>query len=69
MTTDEVRELFAYDHWANGMLIGVIEQLSDEQFTRDLGSSFPSIRDTLSHIVAAGWIWLRSTRWRSMSNA
>src|SRR5205807_758801 len=65
MTIDEVRALFAYDQWANGMLIGTIEQLSDEQFTRDLGNSFPSIRDTLAHIVAGDWIWLR--RWRGES--
>jgi uncharacterized damage-inducible protein DinB len=32
--------------------------LSDEQFTRDLGGSFRSVRDTLVHIIAGEWGWL-----------
>jgi uncharacterized damage-inducible protein DinB len=32
--------------------------LTAEQFTRDLGGSFPSIRDTMLHILAGEWIWL-----------
>jgi uncharacterized damage-inducible protein DinB len=65
MTIDEVRDLFAYDQWANGALIAAIRTISDEEFTRDLGNSFPSIRDTLSHIVAGAWVWLR--RWHGES--
>jgi uncharacterized damage-inducible protein DinB len=41
--------------------------LSSEQFTRDLGSSFPSVRDTLAHIMGAQWIWLERFRGRSPS--
>ncbi|MCL4524360.1 MAG: DinB family protein, partial [Acidobacteria bacterium] len=36
--------------------------LTTEQFTRDLGSSFPSVRDTLTHIMGGQWIWLE--RWQ-----
>lgn len=32
--------------------------LSAEQFTRDLGGSLRSIRDTLVHILASEWGWL-----------
>lgn len=32
--------------------------LSPEQFTQDLGSSFPSVRDTLVHILSGEWGWL-----------
>jgi uncharacterized damage-inducible protein DinB len=36
--------------------------LSDEQFTRDLGGSFRSVRDTLLHIIGGEWGWL--TYWK-----
>jgi len=61
MTRDEAVELFAYDAWANGEVFAAAEQLSDEQLTAAIASSFPSIRSTLGHIVGAEWIWLR--RW------
>jgi hypothetical protein len=32
--------------------------LSAEQFTRDLGGSFHSVRDTLLHLIGGEWIWL-----------
>jgi uncharacterized damage-inducible protein DinB len=35
-----------------------VSGLSDEQFTRDLGGSFRSVRDTLVHIIAGEWGWL-----------
>ena len=38
-----------------------LRALTPEQFTRDLGSSFGSVRDTLVHICGAEWIWLE--RW------
>lgn len=39
--------------------------MTGEQFTRRIESSFPSLRDTLSHIVMAEWVWLR--RWKGES--
>lgn len=65
MTIGEARALFAYDQWANRAVIDAIDKVSTEEFTRDLGNSHPSIRDTLGHIVAAEWIWLR--RWKGES--
>lgn len=62
---DEIRELYAYNRWANRRLLDAASRLSPEAFTRDLGSSFPSVGDTLAHIVAAEWVWLE--RWRGRS--
>ena len=39
--------------------------LSDEQFTREIVSSFPTVRDTLAHIALGEWVWLR--RWKGES--
>lgn len=62
MTTDEVRTLFDFNHWANARTLDACEPLSTEQFLQANGSSFPSIRDTLAHIQAAEWVWLE--RWQ-----
>jgi uncharacterized damage-inducible protein DinB len=36
-----------------------------EQFTRPLGSSFSSVRDTLAHIWGCEWLWLERFQGRS----
>ena len=65
MNVAGLHSFFAYNEWANARLLGAVTDLSNEQFTKDLGSSFRSIRDTLSHIVAVEWVWLR--RWKGES--
>jgi uncharacterized damage-inducible protein DinB len=65
MTTIEAQELFAYNWWANQQVLSAVQPLSAEEFVRDLKSSFPSIRDTLVHVLGAEWIWLR--RWNGVS--
>jgi len=51
MTRDDIQLLYAYDRWANSRVLQAASALSAEQFTRDLGGSFSSVRDTLVHIV------------------
>jgi uncharacterized damage-inducible protein DinB len=58
MSPEVVRDLFAYDAWANRRTFDGCAALSPQQFTQDLGSSFPSVRDTLVHIVGAQFVWL-----------
>jgi uncharacterized damage-inducible protein DinB len=58
MTKDDLRLLFAYDRWANHRLLQVVSGLTPEQFTSDLGGGFPSVRDTVAHIIGGQWIWL-----------
>ena len=65
MTTPEIHSLFAYNQWANARIFDAAGLLSEELFARTIVSSFPSIRDTLAHIVAAEWLWLR--RWKGES--
>jgi len=61
----EIRELYEYNRWANRRALAAAARLSPEDFTRELGSSFPSVRATLAHIVSAEWIWL--SRWQGTS--
>ncbi len=58
MNKDDIRLLYEYDGWANNRVLQVVSALSDEQFTRDLGGSFCSVRDTLVHIIGGDWGWL-----------
>jgi uncharacterized damage-inducible protein DinB len=53
-----LNELFRYNYWARDRQLKACEALTAEQFLRPLGSSFSSIRDTLTHLVAAEWFWL-----------
>ena len=50
LTRDQLRTLFEYNLWANARILGASEALTAEQFTRPLGSSFGSVRDTLAHL-------------------
>lgn len=58
MTPQDVRTLIDYNYWATHRVLDAVAALTAEQFTRDLGSSFRSVRDTLSHVHGAEWIWL-----------
>jgi uncharacterized damage-inducible protein DinB len=65
MNKDDIQLLFEYDRWANNRVLQAVSTLSEEQFTRDLGGSFPSVRDTLVHIIGGEWGWL--TYWKEPS--
>ena len=43
-------------------LLEAVAALAPEQFTRPLGNSFSSIRDTIAHMCDAESIWLRRFR-------
>jgi uncharacterized damage-inducible protein DinB len=59
MTPEEVRFLYAYNSWANCRTLDACAVLSKEQFTREMGVSFHSVRNTLAHILQAEHIWLQ----------
>jgi len=65
MTPEEIRQLFDYNDWANQRSLQGAAQLSDEQFIKPLGSSFPSVRDTLVHICSSEWVWLERCQGRT----
>jgi uncharacterized damage-inducible protein DinB len=58
MTKDDIQLLFEYDRWANNRVLQAASALGVQEFTRDLGGSFRSVRDTLVHIIGGEWIWL-----------
>jgi uncharacterized damage-inducible protein DinB len=62
---EEIRELYQYNTWANRRIFEAAAKLSPDAFTKDLKSSFSSVRETLHHLIAAEWIWL--SRWNGVS--
>jgi uncharacterized damage-inducible protein DinB len=68
MTPEEVRILYDYNTWANRRELEAASALTPENFTKPLGSSFSSVRDTLAHICGAEWIWLERFQGRSPSS-
>lgn len=66
MTKDDLQLLFEYDRWANHRVLEAASTLTGEQFTRDLGGSFRSVRDALLHIIGGEWGWL--TYWKAQSH-
>jgi DinB family len=65
MNKNDIQLLYEYDRWANNRVLHSVSVLSPEQFTRDLGGSFRSVRDTLVHIIGGEWGWL--TYWKEPS--
>lgn len=65
MDISYIRELYSYNRWANEKTFIAASQLDAERFTRELGNSFSSVRDTLVHILGAEWIWFE--RWDGRS--
>jgi uncharacterized damage-inducible protein DinB len=65
MTLADLKTLIDFHYWARDRMLDAAENLTPEQFTRDMGSSFKSIRDTLAHLYSAEWAWYQ--RWHGTS--
>lgn len=67
VTPELLRFLFQYNQWADRRLLDACVPLTGEQFTRNLASSFNSVRDTLAHLYGAEWVWNERFQGRSPS--
>ena len=65
LSPEVLRHLYNYNYWARDRQLAACAKLTNEQFTRTLGGSFASLRDTLVHLAGAEWIW--SERWNDRS--
>ena len=54
----QIKALYDYNEWADGHVMDAASRLADDQYTRDLGASFGSVRGNVSHIVGAQMLWL-----------
>ena len=67
MNRSDLRHLFDYTEWANGLALDAAAELSAENLHRDFNISHGSIFGTLLHMAGADWIWLE--RWAGRSPA
>jgi uncharacterized damage-inducible protein DinB len=57
MTPEYLKELFAYNQWANARVLKDCENLTPEQWLQPQGHSWGSIRNVVVHNMAAERIW------------
>ncbi len=60
-----LRLLVDFHYWARDRALAAAAMLTPEQYARELGSSFPSVRATLNHSYMAEWAWF--SRWQGTS--
>lgn len=58
MNSEDLKVLIDFNYWAKNQMMEAVSELSENQFLRDLSSSFASIRDTLVHSMSAERSWL-----------
>lgn len=58
MTKQYFIELASYNIWANDIVIGWLEKISEEQWNQPIVSSFGNIGATVLHIAGAEKVWL-----------
>jgi len=58
MTYDDLCLLIDYNYWARDRVLDAAATITPEQFTRPMGNSFSSVRDTIAHICVAERIWI-----------
>jgi uncharacterized damage-inducible protein DinB len=63
---NEFLDLFEYNAWANRIIFDAVARLPEEQYFRDLKSSYGGVHGTLCHIVWAEQLWLH--RWMGRPN-
>jgi uncharacterized damage-inducible protein DinB len=69
MNLADVKQLFDYTEWANGLALEAAGHLSDQDLRHDFKISHGSILGTLVHMAGAEWIWLERWHGRSPSGA
>ncbi|WP_276355349.1 DinB family protein [Cohnella caldifontis] len=58
MNRDDIVELYDYNIWANGRILGHLKTLPEDVFHREVNLGFKSVADVIGHIAAADEVWL-----------
>jgi uncharacterized damage-inducible protein DinB len=62
MNLQDTQKLISFHYWARNRMFEALDALSPEQFIREVGGSFGSIRNTVVHTMSAEIVWL--ARWK-----
>lgn len=66
MTKKYLQDIADYSNWADPAVINWLEEISEEDWKKEIDSSFNSIAKTALHIVSAKKIWIDF--WKSAPN-
>jgi uncharacterized damage-inducible protein DinB len=59
MTSNQFRQLAAYNRWANARIFGAALELSDLSYRLNTGVFFGSLHGTLNHLLLTDRLWLK----------
>jgi uncharacterized damage-inducible protein DinB len=62
MNVADIRELVDYYYWATRRVLEMLDGITAEQYTKDMGNSFPSIQATAGHLQFAEAVWMGRLR-------
>src|SRR5947207_2878843 len=65
---DDLHALYEYTRWANDRVVASLRSLSEEQYTKELGGGWPSLRATFVHLAGACWAWNERFRGRDATS-
>jgi uncharacterized damage-inducible protein DinB len=55
--TDDLASLHEFNRWADARVVQSLRALDDDEYTRELGGGWPSVRATFVHLAGATWAW------------
>jgi uncharacterized damage-inducible protein DinB len=61
MNLEDVRNLVNFHYWARNRMFDAVSLLSPEQYIKEVGGSFGSVRNTVVHTFSAEYVWF--SRW------
>jgi uncharacterized damage-inducible protein DinB len=62
MDSGQVKELYEYNRWATARVFEAVSRLTPEEYTKDMQSSYRSVRDTFVHVIFAEWLYLQRVK-------
>jgi len=57
MNKQDIQLLYKYNHWANTRILNAASNLTPEQFLAPASFPHQELRDTLTHVLFAEWLW------------
>lgn len=50
-------KLIRYNIWAHRKLLEQVKNFTQDDFSKEIGGSFPSLQKTFHHVLESDWIW------------
>ena len=64
---DVLHKLWEHHWWSFDRLLAAVRELSDEEFRRELGVNYGSVRGAMAHLVGSELVWLKRAHGESIN--